>query len=167
MNFAAKVITTLIAASALFSLRAEAQVADYGSGNGIFSFESGTESAYSGKGSSLSISDEHYKLGSHSLMWEWDSPKATISLNGEVPYLPKHPNPKEKSVSTFVFWIYSPEVLDGKIRVSFLKNGKECCHFIYSLGFTGWRGAWVALDRDMQGIPEIGMEESQKRQSLF
>jgi chondroitin-sulfate-ABC endolyase/exolyase len=27
------------------------------------------------------------------------------------------------------------------------------------LNFTGWRGAWIAFDRDMQGKPEEGMDE--------
>lgn len=159
MNFTTKVITTIIAASALFSLRVEAQVADYGRDNGILSFENGTENVRTGKGSHLSVSDEHNKLGHNSLMWEWKRPKATISFKGEVPYLPKHPNPKEQSVSSFVFWVYSPEILDGELTFTFLKKGKECCHFTYGLGFTGWRGAWVAFDRDMQGTPEIGMDE--------
>lgn len=159
MKLTAKVITTFIVASALYPLRGEAQVADYGSGNGIMSFENGTESVYSGKGSTLSVSDKHNKLGHHSLMWEWDRSKAAITIKGEVPYLPENPNPKEKSVSSFVFWVYSPEVLDGDIRFSFLKDGKECCHFTYRLGFTGWRGAWVAFDRDMEGTPEIGMDQ--------
>ena len=43
MNFTTKVITTIIAASALFSWKAEAQVADYGRDNGVLSFENGTE----------------------------------------------------------------------------------------------------------------------------
>ena len=159
MNFTAKVITTIIAASALFSLRAEAQVADYGSGNGIMSFETGVETAVAHKGSRLSVSDEHNKLGHNSLLWEWSRSKAMISIKGEVPYMPKHPDPKEKSVASFVFWVYSPDVLDGDIRFSFMKGGKECCHFTYRLGFTGWRGAWVAFNRDMQGTPEIGMDE--------
>ena len=121
MSFRTKVITTIIAASALFTWKAEAQVADYGRDNGVISFENSTENATAGKGSRLSISDEHNKLGHHSLMWEWNRPKATISIKGEVPYLHKHPNPKEQSVSSFVFWVYSPEALEGDITFSFLK----------------------------------------------
>ncbi|MBE6250895.1 MAG: sugar lyase [Bacteroidales bacterium] len=159
MKLISKAIIFSLAASTLFSWRAEAQIADYGRDNGILSFEDGVENATAGKGSRLSVSDEHNKLGHRSLMWEWNRPKAEITIKGEVPYLPKHPNPKEKSVSSFVFWVYSPQVLDGDLRFSFLKNGKECCHFTYKLGFAGWRGAWVAFDRDMQGTPETGMDE--------
>ena len=69
MNFTSKVITTIIAASALLPWKAEAQVADYGRDNGVISFENSTENAIAGKGSRLSISDEHNKLGHNSLMW--------------------------------------------------------------------------------------------------
>ena len=99
MSFTAKVITTIIAASALFSLRVEAQVADYGSGYGILSFESGIENVHAGKGSSLGISSEHNKLGHRSLLWEWNRSKAAISIKEDIPYLPENPNPKERSVS--------------------------------------------------------------------
>ena len=45
------------------------------------------------------------------------------------------------------------------MRVEFLKDGKVACYFDYGLDFTGWRGAWIAFDRDMQGKPEEGMDE--------
>jgi chondroitin-sulfate-ABC endolyase/exolyase len=87
------------------------------------------------------------------------SSNAFISIKGEIPYLPENPNPKETSIASFVFWMYSPVRIDGSVRFSFLKEGKECCHFDYNLGFQGWRGSWVGFDRDMQGNPEIGMDE--------
>ena len=133
MNRTFRLLYVLLAASVLFTLRAEAQVADYGRENGIFSFENDTETATAGKGSRLSVSDEHNKLGHKSLLWEWSRPKAEISIKGDVPFLPKHPNPKEKSVASFVFWVYSPDTLEGDIRFSFLKEGRECCHFTYGL----------------------------------
>ena len=147
-----------LAASVAFSLAAEAQVADYGIANGIYSFENSTTPA-SSKDGSLSISEDHAKLGVHSLKWEWKRRNASLSMPLDIPYLPKNPDPKETSVSTFVFWVYSSDVIDGELRFSFRKNGKECCHFTYGLGFQGWRGAWVAFDRDMKGTPETGMDE--------
>ncbi len=157
MPFRKTLISFVLAASSLFSV--EAQVVDYGYANGVYSFESGTEGFAPSKHSELSICGNHSKLGSKSLLWEWSKGGSYISLAGEIPYLPKNPNPKETSVSSFVFWIYSPFVHDGTLRFSFLKNGKECCHFEYKLGFEGWRGAWVAFDRDMTGTPEVGMNE--------
>ncbi|MBR6305985.1 MAG: sugar lyase [Bacteroidales bacterium] len=107
-----------------------------------------------GRGSST----EHYKTGAHSLKWSWKRPNAVLNLNRPVPYLKNNPNPEETSVSSFVFWVYSPEELAGELRFEFLKKGRVCCWFPYKLGFQGWRGAWVAFDRDMQGTPEEGMD---------
>ena len=154
-----KFILTLLAASALLSWRAEAQVADYGEASGVLSFEESPAPATAGKGSAVSISDWHAKLGSHSLQWDWKRKGAFITIPGEIPYLPENPNPKETSVSSFVFWIYSPSAVKGELRFSFLKDRTECCHFTYKLGFKGWRGAWVAFDRDMAGTPVTGMNE--------
>lgn len=150
-------IILLLAASLLFSL--EAQVVDYGIANGVLSFEDGVSPAESSKCSRLSVSNEHSKLGTSSLKWDWKKKGSYISIKGDIPYLPENPNPKETSIASFVFWMYSPAVLDGTVRFSFLKDGRECCHFDYCLGFQGWRGSWVGFDRDMQGKPEIGMDE--------
>ena len=159
MNCKVRNLISTLAASVVLCLAAEAQVADYGNEYGIFSFEDGTDPATHGKGSELSVSQEHAKLGTHSLKWKWRRPGSSVSFLGDIPYLPENPDPKETSVSSFVFWIYSPKALEGDIRFSFLKDGKECCHFTYKLGFTGWRGAWVAFDRDMKGSPQVGMDE--------
>ena len=149
----------MLAATVILSWNAVAQVADYGIQNGILSFEESHAPVIAGKGSSLSVSDWHAKLGNKSLKWDWKRREAYISIPGEIPYLPKNPDPKETSVSSFVFWIYSPAEIMGELRFSFLKEGVECCHFTYKLGFKGWRGAWVAFDRDMEGKPVEGMDE--------
>ena len=159
MKFKASVLSMILAASVLLCGRSEAQVADYGMVNGVISFEDGTAPAVCSKGSRLTTSNEHAKLGTQSLKWDWKTSGAYISIKGKIPYLPENPDPKETSVASFVFWTYSPERLEGDIRFSFLKQGKECCHFTYKLGFQGWRGSWVGFDRDMQGEPEIGMDE--------
>ena len=153
------VSTIILAASVLLSGRSEAQVVDYGLANGVLSFEDGTAPAQSSKGSALSVSQEHSKLGISSLKWDWRKHEQYISIKGEIPYLPENPDPKETSIASFVFWMYSPVLLDGTVRFSFLKDGRECCWFDYYLGFQGWRGSWVGFDRDMQGEPEIGMNE--------
>ena len=149
----------ILAAAAFLGWSAAAQVVDYGPENGVLSFEDGTAPAIAGSRSSLTISDLHYKLGTHSLLWQWKRPAASLSITGEIPYMKENPDPKETSVSTFVFWVYSERPLEGALRFSFLKQGRECCHFDYKLGFEGWRGAWVAFDRDMQGTPEEGMDQ--------
>lgn len=157
-----RIILTSIFVCCLHIFNVGAQVVDYGQVNGVYSFEEDTEGWSGSKRSVLSISDRHSKLGNRSLEWNWKKGGSSISLKGHVPYLPENPNPKETSVSSFVFWIYSPESMDpviGSLRFSFLKDGRECCHFDYHLGFKGWRGAWVAFDRDMEGTPEVGMDE--------
>lgn len=143
----------------LFSFGAEAQVVDYGKANGILSFEDDIAELSCSKGSVLSVSDCHSKLGSKSLEWQWTKHGSYFIINTPIPYLARNPNPKETSVSSFVFWVYSPEALDGELRFSFMKDGKECCHFEYTLGFKGWRGAWVAFDRDMEGNPLPDMDQ--------
>lgn len=153
------VSTIILAASVLLSGRSEAQVVDYGLANGVLSFEDGTDPAQCSKGSALSVSQEHSKLGASSLKWGWRKKDQYISIKGEIPYLPENPDPKETSIASFVFWMYSPVSVDGTVRFSFLKDGRECCWFDYYLGFQGWRGSWVGFDRDMQGEPEIGMDE--------
>lgn len=101
----------------------------------------------------------HSKFGERSLEWKWRRSGAELSIRHAVDYHPVNPDPGETSVSTFVFWVYSPKVYEGTLTVEFLKEGRVCCQFPYLLGFTGWRGAWVAFDRDMQGSPEEGMDE--------
>ena len=159
MRLKYSVLSILLAASVLLSGRTEAQVVDYGQANGVLSFEEGTSPAACTKSSVLNISQEHSKLGTHSLQWDWKKKGAYISIKGEIPYLPENPDPKETSIASFVFWMYSPVSLDGTVRFSFLKNGRECCWFDYYLGYQGWRGSWVGFDRDMKGKPEIGMDE--------
>ena len=140
MNCKVRNLISTLAASVVLCLAAEAQVADYGNEYGIFSFEDGTDPATHGKGSELSVSQEHAKLGTHSLKWKWRRPGSSVSFLGDIPYLPENPDPKETSVSSFVFWIYSPEALEGDIRFSFLKDGKECCHLVSpDGGVHGWR----------------------------
>lgn len=148
-----------LAAAAFLSFGAAAQSVDYGIDNGVLSFENGTSPAVPGRHSSVSVSGLHYKLGTHSLEWSWKRAGARLSIPGQIPYMKDNPDPKETSVSTFVFWVYSDTPLDGSLRFSFRKGGRECCLFDYGLGFTGWRGAWVAFDRDMTGTPEEGMDE--------
>lgn len=157
MHISRNIISIVLAAFSLISV--EAQVVDYDITNGVFSYENGIGPATASKHSLLSTSDKHSKLGQHSLEWTWNRGGSSFCINTPVSYLAKNPNPKETSVSSFVFWIYSPEALEGTLRFSFLKDGKECCHFDYTLGFEGWRGAWVAFDRDMTGTPVPDMDQ--------
>lgn len=125
----------------------------------ILSFESSTEPLTASEGSRLDRSPLHYKHGAHAARWRWSREGAQVRIGAPVEYLSRNPDPRETSVSTFVFWVYVPEALPGALRFEFRKQGRTCSWFDYGLNFTGWRGAWVAFDRDMQGKPEEGMDE--------
>ncbi len=123
------------------------------------SFEGSIKPASAHMYSTVSVSDEHFKIGEHSLRWKWGSRTSRLSIKVPVPYLAQNPNPNETSISTFVFWVYSAEPRPGALTFTFCKQGRDCCHFDFRLGFTGWRGGWVAFDRDMMGVPEEEMDE--------
>lgn len=148
-----------LAAAVVWSLALSAQPLDEVADTRILSFEGSAAPLVAGRGSKLGISTEHYKIGSHSACWQWSRRGAQLHVDAPIGYLAENPNPRETSVSTFVFWVYAPKAVEGKLRFEFRKQGRTCAWFDYGLGFTGWRGAWVAFDRDMQGKPEEGMDQ--------
>ena len=93
------------------AFKAEAGPVDFGIRNGVLSFEEGTSPVSARSKSQLGISSLHNKLGEKSLEWSWKGRNASISIDGEIPYLRENPDPKETSVSTFVFWVYSERPL--------------------------------------------------------
>lgn len=126
----------------------------------ILSFENGTLPALGDAHSRFVVSAEHFKHLTSSLNWKWNAPLTQWSIKQNIGYVPHNPKSKDNSVSTFVFWIYAKKpVNEGKLKIEFLKNGRVCSFFEYGLNFTGWRGAWISFDRDMQGKPEEGMDE--------
>ena len=151
------IVTLVVLLSSM--LTAAAQYTDFPDHKEILSFEQDAKAVKALKKSSVDISPLHSKLGENSLLWKWKKEGAGIEIPGIIPYLPENPNPKETSVSTFVFWVYSETPVDGKLKFSFMKGDSLCCQFSYGLDFKGWRGAWVAFDRDMEGIPAVGMDK--------
>lgn len=149
----------LLAVASVMALSTQAQPVRDVVDERILSFETSAAPFVASKGSDLTISDAHYKHGSHSVRWTWTQADAQLRIGAPVGYLAQNPNPRETSVSTFVFWVYAPRMQDATLRFEFRKQGRTCSWFDYKLGFTGWRGAWVAFDRDMQGHPEEGMDE--------
>ena len=151
------IVTLVVLLSSM--LTAVAQYTDFPDHKEILSFEQDAKAVKALKKSSVDISPLHSKLGENSLLWKWKKEGAGIEIPGIIPYLPENPNPKETSVSTFVFWVYSETPVDGKLKFSFMKGDSLCCQFSYGLDFKGWRGAWVAFDRDMEGTPAVGMDK--------
>lgn len=143
----------------ILSLNSTAQPVQF-TNPAILSFEEGIFSVTGDNNSQFSITGEHFKHLSKSLVWKWSAPNAQWSIKQPVAYQPHNNKSKDNSVATFVFWVYSrTQLKDAKLKVEFLKKGRVCSWFEYGLNFTGWRGAWIAFDRDMQGKPETGMDE--------
>ncbi len=124
----------------------------------LLSFEDGVHPAKTKGESVLTISSHHYKHGKSSLHWQWTQMNSSWEINQPIPYTQQNPF-NDNSVSTFVFWVYAPQLLNGKLLFEFYKDDKLCSWFEYGLDFQGWSGAWIAFDRDMQGKPEEGMNE--------
>lgn len=140
----------------LLPVNAEAQVVK---SERLLSFEGPQVPAFiSGTGSRLGISGEHYKDGLHSLSWTFD-PGAVLSVKKDLKFEKKDPTGKDTYLSAFIVWVYNEEAQDKKIRFEFLKDGKKCTSFPFGINFTGWRAAWVCYERDMEGVPEEGMNE--------
>lgn len=112
----------------------------------------------SGTDSRLNISDEHYRDGGHCLSWTFE-PGAVLSVKKDLKFETKDPTGKDTYLSAFIVWVYNEQAQDKTIEFEFLKDGKKCTSFPFGINFTGWRGAWVCYERDMQGTPEEGMNE--------
>lgn len=125
----------------------------------LFSFEQpDIPSCITGVQSQLSISDVHYKDGTHSMEWVFE-PGGVLELKKDLKFEKKDPTGKDLYLSAFIVWVYNEEPQDAKIEFQFLKDGKKCTSFPFGINFKGWRAAWVCYERDMQGTPEEGMNE--------
>lgn len=125
----------------------------------LFSFEQpDIPSCITGVQSQFSISDVHYKDGTHSMEWVFE-PGGVLELKKDLKFEKKDPTGKDLYLSAFIVWVYNEEPQDAKIEFQFLKDGKECTSFPFGINFKGWRAAWVCYERDMQGTPEEGMNE--------
>ncbi len=125
----------------------------------LYSFEKMPPNVFCGQASSLNISNEHFKHLKNNIEWHWNDLNEYWSIKDQIGYVtPK--TKKDSYVSTFVFWVYAKTpIINKKLKVQFLKQGEVQCFFEYGLDFTGWRGAWIAFDRDMQGTPVEEMDE--------
>ncbi|MDY2942717.1 MAG: chondroitinase family polysaccharide lyase, partial [Paludibacteraceae bacterium] len=125
----------------------------------ILSFERSVQPFTASRGGSITTSGDHYKHGCRSLLWSWTREGAYLSVRQPIAYEHHKTVNTDNSVYTFVFWMYLEQPLTDSVRFEFRKQGKVCCWFNYAADFTGWRGAWLAFRRDMQGTPEEGMDE--------
>lgn len=97
-------------------------------------------------GASLSMSTDHYKLGSESLKWDWTQGSSLTVVNP--------PNMKT-ALDTYkgglMLWIYNETALDKKISFQFGKGSTIEYEFEYGINFKGWRACWIRFDEDMRG----------------
>lgn len=125
----------------------------------LLSFEeSDVPSFVTASKSVLSLSSDHYKDGSRSLQWKYQ-PGGVLTIQKELCFEKKDPSEKDLYLSTFVVWVYNAVPVDETVRFEFLKEGNVCASFPFHINFKGWRAAWVCYERDMEGIPEEGMNE--------
>ncbi|MFI3317417.1 MAG: chondroitinase family polysaccharide lyase [Rikenellaceae bacterium] len=125
----------------------------------IISFEGCTAPFEMISDSQISISTDHYKHKNSSLKWSWDKKGAQIRVKQPIGYIAENPDPANTSVSTFAFWAYAKSAIGGELKFEFFKDGELCSWFTCNNSFSGWRGGWVAFDRDMEGTPCEEMDE--------
>lgn len=112
----------------------------------------------SSDGIKLKSTDKHFKHGHKSLEWPWQGGEK-LWFNTSIGFQPFVENKKDQSISTFVFWVYNEKPLNSELKFNFKTGAETNCWFSYSLNFSGWRGAWVAFERDMQGVPLTTMNK--------
>ncbi|MFB9898411.1 chondroitinase family polysaccharide lyase [Hallella seregens] len=106
----------------------------------------------------LSVSDAHFKNGSHSLCWDYQG-QGVLSLKKKLRFEAKDATGRDNYLSAFIVWVYNEKPQADSIVFRFLKDGRTCCSFPMYVNFKGWRGVWVCYERDMQGHPVEGMNE--------
>lgn len=124
----------------------------------LFSFEKEVPAVLSGMESTFTINNEHYKDGHHSLSWKFKA-NGSLSIRKDLKFEPIDKTGEDLYLSAFIVWIYNEKAIDKQIEFQFLKDGKRCCSFPFNINFTGWRAAWVCFERDMEGTPQVGMNE--------
>ncbi|KRF02313.1 hypothetical protein ASG89_25035 [Paenibacillus sp. Soil766] len=124
----------------------------------ICSFDNGIPPQFiCDKGSQLSISDQYYKYGRHSLQWDY-SADSYLKMNESILYRPYQEGSISQERDSFVVWIYNGEPISDVVTFQFGRKDQVDCQFAFHLNFRGWRTAWVAYERDMQGDPHPEMD---------
>jgi chondroitin-sulfate-ABC endolyase/exolyase len=147
----------VLALCLLPALRGVAQIVD---NPRMFSFESDDDLKYiTATDGSVALSNTHFKNGKKSMEWDF-KPGGSFAIKKDLQFEPHEKGNRDNYLSAFIVWVYSEKPMPGKqARFQFLKGGKVCTSFPMNLDFKGWRGAWVCYERDMEGKPEVGMDE--------
>ncbi|HEX7262275.1 MAG TPA: chondroitinase family polysaccharide lyase, partial [Luteolibacter sp.] len=95
---------------------------------------------------SLSISPNHYKLGSKSLRWNWTGGDVITISNPGI----NAPDVLDYYKNTCDFWMWNGTAMPGeKLRVEFMDGGAAQYWFDFYLDYTGWRHAVRSYKYDM------------------
>lgn len=108
--------------------------------------------------SRIALSGSHYKDGKQSMEWDF-FPGGVLAIKKDLKFEKKDSTGKDLYLSAFIVWVYNEQPQAKTIEFEFLKDGKKCTSFPFGINFKGWRAAWVCYERDMQGVPEEGMNE--------
>ena len=105
--------------------------------------------AWNGNGLDVSISDRHFKDGSHSLRWQWQAgQKLTVQ---QPDGLAAAGAAREGGL---YIWIYNETPTAGSLTFRFgtadQLAGDHAAHyeFPFGLSYEGWRGVWVQFNED-------------------
>lgn len=107
--------------------------------------------------SRISISSRHYKYDEYSLKWEFNKDSRLI-LTNPIGFKPFDSCSTDQARDTFSIWIYNEHPVDDKLIFEFGRGDIIDCWFTFGLNFKGWRTAWVAFERDMEGFPRDDMD---------
>jgi len=92
-----------------------------------------------GEGSTLAVTTERYKSGSHSLRWTWDRPQATITYRSAADFAGLKAAPKDKPASLFGMWVHSSAPVTARMNLELLQGNNVVGACWFWMDFRGWR----------------------------
>ena len=115
------------------------------------------DTVHAGTGSTLTISDKRYVIGSQSLRWDWQG-GSTMTVIDPIHLVTDNEALKawgRRATQVLSFWIYNENPVDDVLLVSLGRglNGHMPADagFEVNMNFSGWRAVGVSLQNDIQG----------------
>lgn len=122
----------------------------------VIDFRNGIPEFMVSDGGKTEIVYEQYKQGDRSLKWAYNE-NDSLRFNVDIGY--RNITDADVNADRYAFFLYLFGVSGGgKLQIEFLKGEKVQQSFAIQLGFKGWRSVTVSFDRDMEGVPDIGMD---------